>query len=192
MGCNDRAWPVRRPRSRRFAPLLDRAPLDNAGNVRTPWCMLECPDVDLHASAELLDSWAKADGSPLLLIGVFDSDGAEVMSFGSTGAVRTFIGLEGYASSIFPGYAPFDAEGNMLDGPAREELEKESELKFNRLCAMLRDHSSPATVAAAALRDWAQESGLAVEPVERIKDLLGRRGVFVEDTSGPSSPHSAC
>ena len=164
------------------APLLDWALLEDAGNVRTPWGVLECPDIDLHASAHLAERWAKADGSPLLLIGVFDSDGAEILSYGSTGAVRTFVDLEGYASSIFPGYAPFDDEGNMLEGAARTELEEESELEFNRVCAMLRDHSSTATVAAAALRDWALESGLAVEPVERIKELLGRRDVFVEDT----------
>jgi hypothetical protein len=165
-----------------IAPLLDWSPTEDAGNVRAPWGVLECRGIDLDASAQLVHRWAKADGPPLLLIGVFDSDGADVVSYGSTGASRTFIDLEGYASSIFPGYAPFDDEGNMLEGAAREELEKRSELEFNRVCAMLRDHSSTATVAAAALRDWALESGLAVEPVERIKELLGRRDVFVEDT----------
>jgi hypothetical protein len=144
--------------------------------------VLECLEIDLDASAELVERWAKADGSPLLLIGVFDSDGADVALYGSTGTVRTFIELEGYASSIFPGYAPFDDEGNMLEGAALEELEKDSELEFKRVCAMLRDRSSTATIAAAALREWALESGLAVEPVERIKELLGRRDVFVEDT----------
>jgi hypothetical protein len=165
-----------------IAPLLDWSPTEDTGDVRAPWGVLECLEVDLYASAELVDRWAKADGSPLLLIGVFDSDGADVVAYGSTGMVRTFIDLEGYASSIFPGYAPFDDEGNMLEGAAREELEKESELEFNRVCTILRDHSSTATIAAAALRDWALESGLTVEPVERIKELLGRRDVFVEDT----------
>ena len=102
-----------------IAPLLDWALLEDAGNVRTPWSVLECPDIDLHASADLAERWAKADGSPLLLIEVFDSDGAEILSYGSTGAVRTFVDLEWYASSIFPGYAPFDDEGNMLESGAR-------------------------------------------------------------------------
>jgi hypothetical protein len=165
-----------------MASLRGWAPLEHAGSVRAPWCVLGCREQDLYASAELVDRWAKAEGSPLLLIGVFDSDGAEVVCYGSTVAVRTFINLERYASSIFPGYAPFDAEGNMLEGAAREELEKESELEFSRVCATLRDYSSPATVAAAALRDWALESGLAVERVERIEEVLSRRDVFVEDT----------
>jgi hypothetical protein len=165
-----------------IAPLLDWSSTEDGANVRAPWGVLECLEIDLDASVGLVDRWAKADGSPLLLIGVFDSDGADIVSYESTGTVRTFIDLEGYASSIFPGYAPFDGEGNMLEGAAREELEMESELEFCRVCAMLRDHSSTATVAAAALRDWALEAGLAVEPVERIKELLGRRDVFVEDT----------
>jgi hypothetical protein len=164
------------------APLLDWSPTEDAGSVRAPWGVLECREIDLDASAELVDRWAKTDGPPLLLIGVFDSDGAEVVSYGSTGTVRTFIDLEGYASSIFPGYAPFDDEGNMLEEAAREELEKESELEFKRVCSMLQDHSSTATIAAAALRDWAVESGLAVEPVEHINELLGRRDIFAEDT----------
>ncbi|TCC57128.1 hypothetical protein E0H73_32150 [Kribbella pittospori] len=71
----------------------------------------------------------------------------------------------------------------MLEGAALEELEKESELEFGRVCGMLRDHSSTATVAAALLRDWALESGLAVDPVERIEEILRRRDVFVEDAA---------
>jgi hypothetical protein len=109
---------------------IDWSPTEDTGDVRAPWGVLECLEVDLYASAELVDRWAKADGSPLLLIGVFDSDGADVVAYGSTGMVRTFIDLEGYASSIFPGYAPFDDEGNMLEGAALDELEKESELEF--------------------------------------------------------------
>ncbi|TCC44375.1 hypothetical protein E0H73_45585 [Kribbella pittospori] len=79
-----------------IAPLLDWSPTEDAGNVRAPWSVLECREIDLGASAQLVDWWEKADGSPLLLIGVFDSDGADVVSYGSTGTVRTFIGLEGY------------------------------------------------------------------------------------------------
>jgi hypothetical protein len=166
---------------RRIAPLLDWSPTTDAGKVDPPWGVLECRAIDLDASTELVNLWAGAGGSPLLLIGVFDSDGADVIVHGSTGAVRTFIGLEGYAGSIFPGYAPFDDEGNMLEGAALEELEKESEFQFDRVCAALRSHTSTVTVAAAALRDWAQESDLLAEPVERLEDLLGRHEVFVED-----------
>lgn len=91
-----------------------------------------------------------------------------------------------------PGYAPFDAEGNMHEGAAREELEKRFKLEFSRVCAMLRDYSSTATGAAAALRDWALESGLTGEPVERIKEVFAAATSWSMTQSGPSSPHSEC
>jgi hypothetical protein len=164
------------------ARLSGWAPSEDAIDVRAPWSVLSSRQIDLDASSELVDGWAKAGGSPLLLIGMFDSDGADVVCYGSTGVVRTFIQLKGYASSIFPGYAPFDADGNWLEGAALEELEKRSDLEFKSVCTMLQNRSSTAPIGAAALRDWALECGLVAEPLERIEELLASHEVFVEET----------
>ena len=162
-------------------PLHEWSSTTDAGNIRPPWAVLECLEIDLDASAGLVDKWAKAHGSPVLLIGVFDSDGADVLSYGRTRTVRTFIQLEGYASSIFPGYVPFDDDGNELEGAALEELENESEREFNRICANLRLISSSPENAAAALHDWAEESDLTAEPAARLEELLVSREVFAEE-----------
>lgn len=166
----------------RFDPLDGWIASAGLADVRAPWTVLEAYEIDYDASTAVLGAWAEADGSPLLLIGSFDSDGADIGIAGSTYTARAFIDLEGYAGSIFPGYAPFDDEGNMLEGPALEELEAASEAESARVCARLRAGALASSEAAEALHRWALESGLVAESPARIESTLERQEVFAEDS----------
>lgn len=166
----------------RFVPLVEWTRRTDVGEVRAPWAVLEAVEIDFDVSTAVLDAWAEAGGSPLLLIGVFDSGGADIGITGSASTARTFIGLEGYAGSIFPGYAPFDDEGNMLEGTVLEEIEAASEAEFERVCAQLGAHALASSEAAAALHRWAHESGLVPEPPGRIEIILARQEVFAEES----------
>jgi hypothetical protein len=166
----------------RFDPLADWTSSADLGEMRNPWTVLEAYEIDFDASTAVLNAWAEDGGSTLLLIGVFDSDGADIGISGPSSTARAFIGLEGYAGSIFPGYAPFDDEGNMLEGPALEKLEAESEAEFAKVCAHLRAETLPSSQAAAVLHRWAQESGLAAELPGSIETTLDRHEVFAEDS----------
>jgi hypothetical protein len=166
----------------RFAPLADWSPSADLGEVRSPWTVLEAYEIDGDASTAVMNAWTEASGSPLLVIGVFDSDGVDVGIVGSSFAGRAFIGVEGYAGSIFPGYSPFDEAGNMLKGAALAEREAASEAEFARVCAQMRAGSLTSSQAAAALHGWAQESGLAAEAPESIERVFERQEVFAEDS----------
>jgi hypothetical protein len=151
------------------------------GEVRPPWTVLEAFVTDFDASSDVLDEWVGGGGSPLLLVGVFDSDGADLGIAGSTPA-RAFIGLEGYASSLFPGWAPFDDDGNMLEGEALEELQAASDAEFSRVCEHLRSRSLVTSDAAAALHRWAQDAGVVAAPEVDLAAVLERDDVFAEDS----------